>query len=85
MVDWSQARPCKLCRAKIVFVKNQNGNSVPVQKVTQLYMESREDDTIVPVTGIVDPEMVMRQKEPMYVSHFQTCPDAGKASKKGKK
>lgn len=88
-VDWSLARPCKFCRAKIAFVKGPNGKSMPVQKVTMVFVEPHEpargmEEQLATVELVVEPWGKARGG-PFYVSHFQTCPDAAKASKKEKK
>lgn len=81
-IDWSQARPCKYCRALIVYAESPNGRPMPAQKVTQLYMDAG-GGPLIQVKGVVGPDLAMRQGVDLYVSHFQTCPDAKRASRRG--
>lgn len=71
---------CRTCRAEISFVEGFNGRPVPVQRVTQVYT-------------IVEDAQGTRRLEKIdlsahggtyWISHFQTCPDAGRHSRRSK-
>ena len=72
-----QPKRCRSCNAEIVFIKNaETGRLIPAQKVRVIYgIES-------PLIG--DPQLrkLARGGGDMYISHFETCPDAARFSGK---
>lgn len=77
MVEFTKptTRPCKTCRAVIQFIEGENGRAIPVQEVRRLYAVN--ENGRLEVANVVE-------GGPYFVSHFETCPDAGQFSK-GKK
>lgn len=70
---------CRTCRAEIEFIPSEaSGRKIPAQRVTQIFVEIQDGRG----------GKVLRQKDlahvggAVYVSHFQTCPDADSHSKK---
>lgn len=61
---------CKSCNKKIVFGILEEGKKVPL-------------DVVAPVYQLVGTRAIRIHQG--YVSHFATCPDASKHSKKGDK
>lgn len=75
----SEGRPCRKCRAFLEFIPNQNGELVPAQKVTQLYIRL-EDGPLGPVRR----GAILPTAGDLYISHFQTCPGPEEFTKKKK-
>ena len=75
----SDPRPCRFCRAKIQMIPGPNGTPIPAQKITQLYI-SLDGGPL----GSVRRGAILSEEGDLYISHFQTCPDAKKASKRKK-
>ena len=76
---------CKGCGAEISWIRTKNGKSIPVDEKPVPYYEGNsakivlEDGTVV--SGDLDgPEEAFRGFG--YVSHFATCPKAGKFRRK---
>lgn len=67
-----QVRPCKRCGMRIEFHVGPNGKPIPLQRIRTLYW-------------VRDGRAVKHDAagEPFYVSHFETCPNAGEFSRKG--
>lgn len=69
-LEW---QACRSCRARILFAKNRkSGKTIPVQPVRTVYRLQPQ------LVG--DPELVATPRDTtapvLYVSHFETCPDA---------
>lgn len=69
-------RPCKLCGMKIDFIEGPAGVAIPAQKIRTIY-RLRPASTSLEKFEQVEPA-------DYYVSHFETCPNAGAFSRKGK-
>lgn len=62
---------CTSCNAKIIWIKNENGNPVPLDARKHLiYVRNTE--------GVM--EEWVREKE-ARITHFATCPNASKHSR----
>lgn len=66
----SEPRPCKKCRATIEMIENRaSGKQIPAQKVRSVYI-------------LVEGKLTkLELGRDLYVSHFETCPDAGEFTK----
>ena len=67
---------CKTCRAQIEWKKSPLGRMMPVQKVRAIFKATGDQLDPVAIEGGAPLDL--------YVSHFETCPDAGEHSRKGK-
>ncbi len=68
-----EPRPCKRCGMTIVFIQNAaTGNMIPAQAIRVVY-ERRPDGKL---------QKVERDDLKLYVSHFETCPEAGEFRRK---
>lgn len=70
-----ESRPCRSCGAKITMIRNaETGAMIPAQKVTLIFklaetlLEEPELQAYRPADGTKE----------MWISHFQTCPDAAR-------
>lgn len=79
---------CKFCGAPIVWIKTQNGRSMPCDANTIQYQNARGGkDVIVTPEGKVIRAAVIRGGGVLtpipdgegYISHFATCPHANEA------
>lgn len=71
---------CKACGMPIQFRKGPNGRPIPLQRVRTLYrvLPDGQVTPIVPTLPGGDPVAV-------FVSHFETCPNANDFSGKSRK
>lgn len=76
--DPAKRKLCTACRAKVVMILGPNGKYIPVQKVTQTYVLQMD------LSGI-EPRLRRHHEGEVWISHFQTCPDAASFSKRQKK
>ncbi len=73
-------KQCQYCRATITMIRNDKGNWIPAQRVTQVWGRSGPMFNLSQIKDLGGE---------LYVSHWQTCPDAAKvradmdAKKKG--
>ena len=58
---------CKSCGAKIVWIKTQNGRSMPCDEEQVEYQKNYRGSALTPIVDGIG-----------YVSHFATCPNADK-------
>lgn len=70
-----EERPCRACGMKIEFRIGPNGKPIPLQRVRSVYA-LQADGSLLKVCD----EQAARG-EPVYVSHFETCPKASSFSK----
>ena len=66
------ARPCKACGMDIEFIEGPSGRDIPAQKIRTVYFLVR---------GRLE-KYESQGRVPIYVSHFETCPQANLFSKK---
>lgn len=73
-------RPCRSCRAPIRMIKGPGGHYIPAQKVRTVYQVHPA------LPGFEDQPAVLERvmTGELYVSHFETCPDASDHSRKEK-
>jgi hypothetical protein len=66
---------CKSCGAKVIWVKGPKGTPMPLnaRRVRGYILVDQEDHT---GDRIAEPT-----EEPVYISHFVTCPEASEWSK----
>ena len=69
----SESRPCKKCGIKIHFIKGPSGNIIPMQQVRTVYFVDDNKVRSATAKGF--------STDAMYVSHFETCPNASSFSK----
>lgn len=68
---------CRACKAEIEFIEGPSGRPIPAQKVTAIYVEEEDGHGKRRLVRVSVPDA-----GPVYwISHFQTCPEAGKFSK----
>ena len=65
------ARPCKLCGARIFFVKTEKGSLMPLDEKKRRII-------------VLDSKGVYMRAEAGYETHYATCPNADEFRKKGK-
>ena len=68
------ARPCRGCGRELTFAPGPSGKTLPLERVRNVY--------IISVTGeaiLVPTDAIGRDR---YISHFETCPQAGRFSRK---
>ena len=72
----SEPRPCKRCGMKIEMIEGPNGKAIPAQRVRVVYdrVKTESGETLVKL-DFGGAEMAL------YVSHFETCPNAKDFSK----
>lgn len=66
----SESRPCRFCRAEITMLQNDaTGKTIPAQRIKTIYL-------------LVDGKLrKLELSGAFYANHFETCPDADKASR----
>lgn len=69
-----EERPCRRCKMKIVVLMGPNGNPIPLQRIRTVYVV--RNDRVEKLD--TKPEL----DAPMYVSHFETCPNANEFSRR---
>lgn len=71
--------PCRACGCPIEKILGPNGKFIPVQKVRTVYSYVNGWDSMKKA-------LASSKEEPFdyYVSHFETCSDPGRFSKRGK-
>jgi hypothetical protein len=74
----SAPRPCSTCGMTIEFIEGPNGKAIPAQKIRRIY--TLHEGKLDPL-GLHVP--LGRLDSTFYVSHFETCPQAGQHSRKG--
>ena len=71
---------CRSCGCRIAFVKDNHGKTQVLDLSSPVYwVQTREE---IPVEG--EEWEVCERARSAFVSHFKTCPDVSKHSKKGK-
>ena len=74
----AESRPCEACKAKIFFKEGPKGRPIPVQEVTlAYYKDSHGKLARAKVVDGFGAEVMS-----FFVSHFQTCPEPEKFSRK---
>lgn len=69
-------QPCRTCKRPIFFAEGPNGRPIPLDASAAVYTAD-----LISVNGR---EVAACQKVPeAFVTHFSTCPDASKHSKRG--
>ncbi len=81
MSDATTTRPCTTCRAQIEQIRGPRGKFIPVQRVRTVYGMGPEEPGIEPRLVVVIGPQQADDIAPLYVSHFETCPDAGQHSR----
>jgi hypothetical protein len=74
----SDTRPCEECGAKMEFIMGPNGKFIPAQRVKTVYVVD-ESSGLDKLVKLALPDVAL------YVSHFETCPNPGRFSKKAGK
>jgi hypothetical protein len=72
--------PCGTCRARIRFIRGPRGKQIPVQRVRTLYTVETLLDGTEELVKLG--EMREQRQGGIWVSHFETCPDAQRWSTK---
>jgi hypothetical protein len=77
-------RPCRKCGMKIAFAEGPNGKQIPLQKIRNVYYIAADDAEAR--ARALDPRATaddgMRYDAgQLYVSHFETCPNAAEFSR----
>ena len=79
---------CRGCGARIVWIRTTAGTSMPcdAQPVTFRPSETGGQMVVTPDGRVVRADVVKGDSSGSlgYISHFATCPKAGKYKKKGK-
>ena len=76
---------CRSCGAEITWAKTLTGKRMPIDaepdnaKGNLLLIKSNGVGVLLPLAGLNDEarQAAERQRVPLYVSHFATCPQAG--------
>lgn len=79
---------CRSCGATIEWVRTVDGNSMPIDwphsPVGNLRREAWPSNIKLPTVYVLTPlEVAAAKGEPLYLSHFATCPNA-QAHRNGK-
>ena len=80
-------RPCRLCRARLEFIAGSSGRPIPLQSIRTVYVVA-EDELGNERVERLDLSEAIRQhvadgaRAELFVSHFETCPDADSFSRK---
>lgn len=70
---------CQGCRAKIEFIEGPKGSKIPVQRVRTVYeLHSAKLYKANVVTARYSTPPPTAGVREIWISHFETCPDAGK-------
>ena len=86
-----KATQCRGCGADIAFIKTTAGKSMPVDPMPISFVQAGGPNTYVMMDGTVKRGREPKRDEDKvvtmigYRSHFATCPDAGKFSRRDKK
>ena len=74
---------CKGCGAEIIFIKTTGGKMTPVNAEPVMFnYKLGAKDLVITGNGEVLPADIREDgKERGWISHFSTCPDAGKFRK----
>lgn len=83
---------CKSCGAKIEWKVLRSGKRCPMQRVRSVYVGPEGSNEV----GSLSLNMLRLREDgefedsemplpPMYVSHFETCPNASQHSKRGER
>lgn len=67
---------CRTCRARIVWATLPSGRRMPVDSDPSPVGQIRLDGTLGVVLGEADATAARLAGEPLFISHFATCPDA---------
>ena len=82
---------CRGCGADIAFIKTTAGKSMPVDPMPISFVQAGGPNTYVMMDGTVrrgrEPRWDEDQAKTMigYRSHFATCPESGKFSRRDRK
>lgn len=68
---------CRTCRAQIVWVELPSGRRMPVDADPSPAGQIRLDGTFGVVLDTDQTIAARLAGEPLFISHFATCPDAG--------
>ena len=71
-------RVCEACGARFEFVKGPNGKQIPVQKVRVVYALSAGETELTKFLPKKDQLNVPK----FYVSHYETCSDPERFSRR---
>ncbi len=77
-------RPCHACGMTIEFITGPNGKAIPAQKIKTIYRrrDPETGDSRLDRLEKVEPSDLFSSESSFYVSHFETCPNAGEFSRK---
>jgi len=83
---------CRSCGAAIIWTKTQKGKNMPVDAepssagnyVLQVHLVEPREDAPAPLTVRLANDAAATYTGPKHQSHFETCPDAKRWSKRGK-
>lgn len=75
-----QPKPCRGCGAKMVMMDSALTKArLPAQRVRSVYI------AVTDLLGNVELQKVELPNGELYISHFETCPNADDFSRKGKR
>jgi len=77
MSDAQEARPCRACGMEIEFYLGPGGRYLPLQRVRNVYVKR---DPLQ--GGSIEALDRPADAEALFVSHFETCPQANRFSGK---
>lgn len=69
---------CKSCGADILWIKMVSGTSMPVDAEPVMYTEGTKDVIVTPDGNVTRGNITKYGESKGYVSHFATCPNAGR-------
>jgi hypothetical protein len=76
---------CSSCGAAIVFCKTTRGSTMPVDLEPSGRGNLRLHDDLVVALSRADLEQARHADEPLYVSHFATCPNGPEHRKRSRR
>ena len=74
----AESRPCKACKAPLLFVPTENGKAMPLDAEPSAGGTIEIRDGVAVVHSV---EAAAQMHRPLYRSHFSTCPRAGEFRK----
>lgn len=81
----SKKKRCPACGATIVWKMNQaTGRWIPAQPIKTIYAEWDHEDQITTSSVVGMAEYDGLPTPQLYISHFETCSDPGRFSKRTK-
>ena len=76
----SEAKPCSSCGKPVIWITDQNGTLLPINVVrVRTYWADEQDRWYYDVADVPTGSPHLK-----FISHFVTCPNASKHSKKAK-